>query len=66
MLPLVAVLQVIDDPNRFNNYMLMGYAVMFIIAIAYVLYLANMQRNVRNDLELLNRILKEGDNSAES
>lgn len=63
MIPLIALLQMIDDPNRFNNYLLMGYGVMFLIALVYILYLANMQRNVRKDLDLLTRILQEDDDS---
>lgn len=51
--------QAAADPDRFNNFLLLGYAVMWLVCAAYVISLANRQRNVRQDLELLERILNE-------
>jgi CcmD family protein len=49
----------IDDPNRFNQYLLLAYAVMWIVASAYLLNLANKQRNLRQEIELMQRLLEE-------
>ena len=49
----------IDDPNRFNQYLMLGYAVMWIVAMVYVLNLANKQRNLRQEIELMRRLLEE-------
>lgn len=49
----------LDDPNRFNQYLMLGYAVMWIVAMVYVLNLANKQRNLRQEIELMRRLLEE-------
>lgn len=49
----------IDDPNRFNQYLMLGYAVMWIVAMAYLLNMANKQRNLRQDIKLMRRLLEE-------
>ena len=49
----------IDDPNTFNNFMILGYVVMWIIAMVYILSLANRQRNVKEEVELLRQLLEE-------
>lgn len=53
------------DPNRFNGFLVLGYVAMFLVGIAYVLYLANVQRNVEQDIKLMQRILQEDEISAE-
>ena len=53
------------DPNEFNAYMLLGYAVMWVIAIVYILILANRQRNTREEVELLQQLLKEDEETAD-
>ena len=53
------------DPNQFNGYMILGYVVMWLIVMVYILILANRQRNVREEVELLQQLLKE-DEEAES
>lgn len=53
------------DPHRFNGYMILGYVVMWLIVMIYILILANRQRNVKEEVELLQQLLKE-DEEAES
>jgi CcmD family protein len=47
------------DPNQFNGYMILGYVVMWIIVMVYLLILANRQRNVKEEIELMQQLLKE-------
>jgi CcmD family protein len=53
------------DPHQFNGYMILGYVVMWLIVMVYILILANRQRNVKEEVELLQQLLKE-DEEAES
>ena len=53
------------DPDQFNGYMILGYVVMWLIVMIYILILANRQRNVKDEVELLQQLLKE-DEEAES
>jgi hypothetical protein len=53
----------IDDPNKFNNFLLLGYGVMWAIALFYILVLANRQRNVREEVHLLSQLLEEDEGS---
>lgn len=55
----------VSDPNEFNAYMILGYAVMWVIAIVYILTLANRQRNTREEVELLQQLLKENEEPAD-
>ena len=58
---LTAAFQVTTDPDKFNNYLLLGYGVMWLIGMIYIGSLALRQRNVRRDLELMEQILQEDD-----
>ncbi|NLF64907.1 MAG: CcmD family protein [Chloroflexi bacterium] len=49
----------IDDPNRFNQYLLLAYAVMWLVAMAYLFNVANKQRNLRQEIRLMRRLLEE-------
>jgi CcmD family protein len=49
----------IFDPNKFNGYMILGYVVMWLIVMVYISILANRQRNVREEIDLLQQLLKE-------
>ncbi len=51
------------DPNKNNGYLILGYGVMWAIALFYILVLANRQRNVREDVNLLRQLLEEDENS---
>jgi CcmD family protein len=54
----------IDDPNKFNGFLILGYAVMWLVAVVYVLYLANKQRNAKKDLELMKQLLTKDEEEA--
>ena len=49
----------IGDPHRFNNYLVLAYAAIWAVAVLYLLYLANRQRNARKELQLLQQLLEE-------
>ena len=49
----------ISNPNRFNNYLLLGYAVMGLISLGYIVTLAVRQRNLQKDLQLMGQLLQE-------
>lgn len=55
----ILVQQPIDDPNRFNQYLLLAYAAMWIVALVYLLNVANKQRNLRQEIRLMRRLLEE-------
>ena len=54
----------VSDPNQFNGYLILGYGVMWAIALFYILVLANRQRNVREEVHLLHQLLEEDEDSA--
>lgn len=56
----------VGDPNRFNNFLILGYIVMWLIGMIYVASLIIRQRNVQQDLELMHRILQEDEETAGS
>ncbi len=49
------------DPNQFNNYLFLGYAVMWLIIMIYIGSLGLRQRNLNRDLDLMEQILEEDD-----
>ena len=49
------------NPNQFNSFLLLGYGVMWLIAMIYIISLFLRQRNLRRDIELMKRILQEDD-----
>jgi heme exporter protein C len=49
----------IDNPNLFNGYLIGGYAVMSSLCLLYMLYLYVRQRNLQNEVALLQRLLEE-------
>lgn len=61
----IVAAQAATDPDRFNSFLLLGYGVMWLVGAVYVITLVNRQRNVRQDLELLKRLLSEEDASGE-
>lgn len=57
---LTAVWQIgVTNPDGFNPYLLLGYIVMGVIGVAYVVYLFNRQRNATQDLRVLRQLLEE-------
>lgn len=55
----------VGDPNRFNNYLVLGYAIMWIVGMVYVASLILRQHNVQQDLQLMHRILQEDEETAD-
>lgn len=49
------------DPDQFNDFLLFGYVVLGIIAVGYIGYLYNQQRNIQRDLELMEQLLDDED-----
>ena len=49
------------DPHITSQYLIMGYGVMWLIGFAYVMHLWNQQRNMKQDIELMKRILLESE-----
>jgi len=49
------------SPNQFNGYLLLGYDVMWLIGMIYIVSLVLRQRNLRRDVELMKRLLQEDD-----
>jgi hypothetical protein len=56
---LSTLLQTADVANRFNNYLILGYFAMWAVAMVYIASLAIRQRNLKQDLQLMRRILQE-------
>jgi len=56
-----AALQTVSDPNQFNNYLLLGYAAMWLIGMIYIASLVMRQKNLNRDLDLMEQILQEDD-----
>lgn len=63
--PLTMVWQSID-PDKLNGYLILGYGAMWAIAMGYLVYTANRQRNLREDIAALRQLLEEEGDSAES
>jgi hypothetical protein len=49
----------VENPNGFNNYLVLGYGVMGLIALTYIITLAVRQRNLQKDLQLMGQLLEE-------
>ncbi len=47
------------DPNHFNSYLILGYGVMGLIGLVYIVSLAIRQRNLKQDIQLMERLLQE-------
>jgi hypothetical protein len=56
---LTAVLQAADVANQFNNYLMLGYFVMWLTAVVYIASLTIRQRNLKQDLQLMQQILQD-------
>lgn len=53
------------DPNVFNGYLILGYMIMLIIAMIYIVSLFVRQRNLRQDIELMEHLLQDDEQAAD-
>jgi hypothetical protein len=56
---LTTLWQTADVANRFNDYLVLGYFAMWVVAVVYIVSLAIRQRNLKQDLQLMQQILQE-------
>ncbi|RMH02179.1 MAG: hypothetical protein D6706_00755 [Chloroflexi bacterium] len=56
----------ISDPNRFNGFLILGYVVMWLIGLVYIISLVVRQRNLRQDIQLLRQLLQEDEQHSDS
>ena len=67
MYPLSILLQTtLDNPSQFNEFLLLGYVVMWLVAVVYLVLLDSKQRNVQQDVRLMRRLLEEDEASDRS
>jgi hypothetical protein len=52
-------LQSTVNSNTFNDYLILGYMVMGLIGLVYIVSLAVRQRNLRQDIQLMERLLQD-------
>lgn len=50
------------EPNRFNDYLMLAYIVMWVIGMIYVLSLVVRQRNLLQDIRLMQQVLQDEEN----
>ena len=63
---LTAVFQSTSDvANQFNGYLMLGYFVMWLIVMVYIITLVVRQRNLKQDLQLMQQILQEHEEVSE-
>jgi hypothetical protein len=55
----------IDDPNKFNGYFILAYFVMWVAFMVYLVGLANKQRNTKQDIQLLQQLLQEDEETSD-
>lgn len=56
----------ISDPNSFNGYLILGYAVMGLIGLGYIVSLAARQRNLQKDIQLMQNLLQEDEENGDT
>ncbi|WP_420628706.1 hypothetical protein [Candidatus Leptofilum sp.] len=52
------------NPNTFNNYLILGYIVMGVIGLFYIVSLVLRQRNLQQDIQLMERLLQDDEEAA--
>lgn len=64
---ITAVFQAASDiANQFNGYLILGYFVMWLIVMVYITTLVVRQRNLKQDLLLMQQILQDHEENTES
>ena len=53
------------NPDTFNNFLVLGYGVMGAIGLVYIVSLAVRQRNLRQDIQLMERLLQDDEESTD-
>ena len=53
------------NPDTFNNFLVLGYGVTAAIGLVYVVSLAVRQRNLQQDLQLMERLLQDDEETAD-
>lgn len=56
---LTIALQSSINPNTFNNFLILGYAVMGVITLTYIISLTVRQHNLQQDIQLMQQLLQE-------
>ncbi len=51
--------------NQFNGYLVLGYLIMWLIAMIYIVSLASRQRNLQQDIQLMHQLLQDDEEVAE-
>ncbi len=51
--------------NQFNGYLILGYFAMWVIGSIYIISLVTRQRNLEQDIQLMHKILREDEVSAD-
>lgn len=59
--PIALLAQISSDPNQFNGYLILAYAIMWLTGVVYVISLLARQRNARQDLDVLRQVLEDED-----
>ena len=49
----------VGDVDKFNNYLTLGYFAMWFIGSLYVVSLVTRQRNLKQDIQLMQQLLQE-------
>lgn len=65
LVALIPFVQTGIDPNRFNDFLVLAYVVMGVIGLLYVASLVVRQRNLEKDIELMQQLLREDEETAE-
>lgn len=47
------------DPNGFNNYLILAYIAIWLVAMIYLAIMANRERNAKQELALMKQLLEE-------
>ncbi len=56
----------VGNPNFFNGYLILGYVVMGLIGLVYIASLTIRQRNLQQDIRLMQQILQDDENEEDS